>query len=84
MKQKDIALIIGAIAISAILSFIISSKFLVAPAKRQQQVEVVPAISAQFTIPGQRDFNDQSINPTQLIVIGDNSNQTPFNQTSGQ
>ena len=78
MKQKDF-LLIGVIGIiSAILSFIISSTFLTPAEDRQQNVEVVQPISTEFTRPPAAYFNAESINPTQIIQIGEDPNQQPF------
>ena len=82
MKQKDIALILVVVFISAIIS-VFTSKFLFAsPKNRQQPVEVVEPISSDFPPPDQHYFNDKSFDPTQLITIGNNPNPDPF--SSGQ
>jgi hypothetical protein len=81
MKQKDIALIIVVAFFSAIFSFIASNKIFVTPANRQQKVEVVDTIQADFQSPSTKYFNSSSIDPTQLVTIGDNNNQNPFNGT---
>ncbi|HEX8226625.1 MAG TPA: hypothetical protein VF572_02030 [Candidatus Saccharimonadales bacterium] len=81
MKQKDIALIIVAIIVSGILSLVLGRVLFAAPKDRQQKVEVVDAISTDFAQPDNRYFNVQSINPTQLIQIGENTNTAPFNGT---
>jgi hypothetical protein len=84
MKQKDIALILVVVGVSAIISFIVSSTF-IAPAKnRQQKVEVVDRISTDFNRPDPKYFNAQSLNPTQEITIGDNTNTNPFNGQPNQ
>lgn len=83
MKQKDVALIIVIVFISAIVSFVVSNMLFSSPAKRQQQVEVVDAINSTFATPDSRYFNSNSIDPTQLIQIGNNNNTNPFNG-SGQ
>lgn len=82
MKQKDIALIVVIAIISAIVSFVISGKIFVTPANRQQKVEVVDKINSDFTAPDSKYFNSSSVNPTQLVTIGNNNNQNPFNGTS--
>ena len=82
MKQKDLALIIGIALVSAILSFVISGKLFASPKDREQQVETIEAISTDFPTPSAKYFNSSSIDPTQLIQIGNNSNQTPFNGNS--
>lgn len=79
MKQKDVALIIVVVFISAVISIIVSKSLFASPKNRQQAVEVVDPISSTFQEPDSRYFNNQSIDPTKLIKIGDNSNQNPFN-----
>ena len=78
MKQKDIALIAVVAIISATLSFILSGKLFVTPENRQQNVQVIDKITADFTAPDKRFFNENSINPTVDTTL-DNTNQTPFN-----
>lgn len=79
MKQKDIALIIVIAAISAVVSYFLSSQIFVTPSNRAQQVEVVSPITSQFQKPSTKYFNDQSIDPTQLVPIGNQDNPNPFN-----
>lgn len=80
MKQKDITLIVAVVIVSAIISFIVSGQLITSPNNRQEKVEVVEPITAQFPEPDERYFNEQSINPTLLIQIGDDPNQQPFRQ----
>ena len=82
MKQKDIALITVIAFISAILSFVVS-QLLFSTKTQQQDAQVVPAITASFPAPDGRYFNSNSIDPTQLIQIGNQNNTNPFNG-SGQ
>ncbi|HSW75403.1 MAG TPA: hypothetical protein VLG16_06080 [Candidatus Saccharimonadales bacterium] len=82
MKQKDIALIIVIVFISAVASFFLSNLLFASPQNRQQEVEVVEPISANFPTPNSKYFNNQSINPTELIQIGNSTNPNPFNGTS--
>jgi hypothetical protein len=82
MKQKDIALLIGVAGASMIVSILLSRLILVTPKNRQQQVEVVQVINSDFPTPDSNYFNEESVNPTKLIQIGDTTNQEPFN--SGQ
>jgi len=78
MKQKDLALLLVIAFLSAVISFIVSSKIFAPPTARQQAVENVPSISTDFPTPDTKYFNNQSIDPTQLIQIGGNNNQNPF------
>lgn len=84
MKQKDIALIIVIAFISAIFSFFISGKIFVTPKGRQQQVQVIDVIKSDFVPPSTKYFNKDSIDPTQLVTIGNNNNQNPFNGGTSQ
>jgi len=82
MKQKDIALILVIVVFSGVVSFIVSGAVF-APAKdRQQNVEVVDPITANFTDPDDIYFNSNAVDPTQLIQIGTSTNPTPFNGTT--
>lgn len=78
MKQKDIALILVIAFFGAILALVLSNFIFGSSETRQQEAEVVEPISATFPTPDQRYFNDKSIDPTQLIQIGNNHNTDPF------
>lgn len=78
MKQKDIALILVVVIVSAIISFVLGRLIFASPSDRQEQVEVVDAITTDFSFPDAKYFNEFSINPTRLIQISDNSNNAPF------
>lgn len=78
MKQKDIALIIVIVFISGVLSFVASDMVFGKPADRQQTAEVVDVITSDFSLPSDKYFNNNSVDPTQLIQIGDNNNPNPF------
>lgn len=79
MKQKDIALLLVVISVSAVLSFFIGQKLFTSPADKRLEAEMVEPIRSDFTTPSKKYFNERSVNPTQLIRIGDSSNVTPFN-----
>lgn len=79
MKKNDLILIIVIAFISGVLALTISSLTIGSSKNRQQEVEVVDKISADFVQPSKKYFNKDSINPTQIIRIGENTNQTPFN-----
>ena len=78
MKQKDIVLIIVISFISAVFSLFLSNAMFSSPKNRQEKVEVVDAITADFSKPDVKYFNPNAINPTQLIQIGENPNPQPF------
>lgn len=79
MKQKDIILIIVVVFISGVMSLLLTKTLISSPDKRQEKVEVVEPISAEFKQADKRYFNADSIDPTQIIRIGDNNNNKPFN-----
>lgn len=79
MKQKDLTLLIVVVVVSAILSLVVSHFIFASPANRQQKVDVVEAISSTFPQPDAHYFNSNSVDPTQLIQIGNTTNPNPFN-----
>lgn len=81
MKQKDIALIIVIVFFSAVISFVVSNA-LIATSRKQQQAETVQPITAQFTKPDSKYFNNQAFDPTKPITIGQNANSDPFSGAS--
>lgn len=78
MKQKDLAMIIVVVFVSAVISLVVSQLLFATPKSQQQQVEVVPAITDSFQTPDSHFFNSNSMDPTQLIQIGNNNNTNPF------
>jgi hypothetical protein len=81
VKQKDVALIIVIVVISGIVSLFLSKMLFSSSADRQQQVDVVQPINGNFQTPSSSYFNASSIDPTQLIKIGNANNSNPFNGT---
>jgi hypothetical protein len=80
MKQKDITLIAVVVIVSAVLSFVASRMIFSSPNNRHMQAEYVTPITTDFNGHlSDKYFNANSINPTQTINIGTDSNATPFN-----
>ncbi len=77
MKQKDLVTIIAIVFFSAVFSYIISGKIFVTPTARQQSVEVVPAIPANFPQADSKYFNSQANDPTEPFDVGTNNNTAP-------
>jgi len=82
MKEKDIITIMVIVFFSAVISFFASNALISSPKNRQQKVEVVEKIGADFVRPDEKYFNNKAVNPTQKIQIGDNTNTTPFSTKS--
>jgi uncharacterized membrane protein len=78
MKQNDIILVIVVVFISGVSSFLLSNLLFGSPEENRVKAEVVEPISAEFAEVDKRYFNNKSINPTQLIQIGQGNNQQPF------
>ena len=79
MKQKDISLIIVIAFLSAIISLLLSKVLINTPKNRSAKVTIVEPITAEFPAPDKKYFNTNSIDPTKLIRVGDNTNPNPFN-----
>lgn len=79
MKQKDYLLIAIIVFFGAVVAFGITT-FFVGGEKAVQKVEIVEAISAKFPTPDKNYFNATSFNPTLIIDIAENKNETPFNE----
>lgn len=78
MKKNDIALLILIASISLVVSFLLVKALFGEPQSAQTKVEKVEEISATLEEPSSRVFNNDAINPTVVIQIGDPSNQQPF------
>jgi hypothetical protein len=78
MKQKDIALIIVVAAVSGFASFFLSRFLFATPGNMQQKSAIVDKITTEFPQPSSKYFNMNSIDPTQLVQVGDNNNTNPF------
>jgi hypothetical protein len=82
MKQKDIALIILIAGIAGVVSFFASRTLFASANARSQKAEVVDMITTDFQTPSSKYFNTNSVDPTQLIQIGNSNNTNPFNGTT--
>jgi len=87
MKRKDLIVIGVTAVIAAIFSIILSGTLLGSPKKDAVKVPKVDTINALFPSPQTDDtykpfFNQQAIDPTQLIQIGNQTNAAPFQDAS--
>lgn len=83
MKKNDILTLVVAGIIAAVFSTFLSMLVFTGGDNRQQKVDEVEVITASFPLPKDDEvlkgvFNESAIDPTQLIRIGDNTNQNPF------
>jgi hypothetical protein len=80
MKQKDIALILVIAVVSGMISFFVARMLFTTDKDRKMKAEVVDAISTDFEQPSNKYFNQNSINPTLQIQIGNDVNVNPFSE----
>jgi len=80
MKKNDLALIISTMFLSAVLALLVTSVLLSHFVSTQQEVTVVNTINTSFQLPSNQYLNSSSIDPTLLVKIGNNANNTPFTQ----
>jgi len=78
MKRKDLIIVVASVVVSTIFSYIICSQFIVTAKSKLQNAEVVSPITADFKVPDNTIFNNESVNPTKVIEIGPNTNNQPF------
>jgi hypothetical protein len=83
MKQKDIAILVGIAFFAIIVSSILANAIFSSSKSHNLKVPVVQPISSDFPQVNsdanlKAIFNDQALDPTQLIKIGTSQNQTPF------
>lgn len=78
IKQKDIVLIAIVVIFAGVVSVLVSNFFFTPDASKSLNAEIVDPITANFQQPDPRTFNNDAINPTQLIEIGDSNNNQPF------
>lgn len=78
MKRSDMALLVLIASITLVISFLLVKALFGEPEAAQTSVEKVDPISANLDKPPTSVFNEDAINPTVVIQIGDPANQQPF------
>jgi hypothetical protein len=78
IKNSDIAMIILVVSISLLASFFIGNALINRSDIRSTELEIVVPIASDFPLPSDKIFNDNAINPTELIKIGSQNSEKPF------
>lgn len=78
MKQADIAMLILIASLSLLISFFVGNTIFGGEDSRSAEVRVVESISVDFPQPDPKIFNEDAINLTEKITIGDTTSATPF------
>jgi hypothetical protein len=87
MKHKELTVIGLAAFLAAIFAFILSGAIFGSPKKNIIKVPQVDAINSSFPSPQTDEsyktiFNQNALDPTQLIQIGGSNNNNPFQKTN--
>lgn len=71
MKKSDIASLVLIVGISILAAYFVASTFIKSPSDRQTKVKTVEEISADIAQPSSAVFNDDAINPTVEVIVGE-------------
>ncbi|MBP6924905.1 hypothetical protein KBE46_00705 [Candidatus Saccharibacteria bacterium] len=83
MKKTDIAMLVLIAGASVLVSSIALNSILGDPSEKTRDIQVTDTISNSFTEPSSDIFNDEAINPTVQIVIGEDG-VTPVSADQNQ
>lgn len=78
MKKNEIALLILVVGVSIAIAYGIGQALFGGATAKPVEVETAQAISPDIDRPQESVFNQNAINPTVPVKIGDPSNQQPF------
>lgn len=78
MKKNEIALLILIIGISVGAAYMVGQAVFGKATTKPVDVETATLITATIEYPSETIFNENAINPTVPVRIGDPSNQQPF------
>lgn len=78
MKKNEIALLILIIGIAGLMSFFIGNAVFGGKVTEAVSIETATPISPDVVEPNPTIFNENAINPTVPIKIGDGNSSAPF------
>lgn len=78
MKKSDIAILVLIIGVSLLVAFLVGNAIFGGRVDQPVKVETADRISADVTQPDKAVFNENAINPSVQIQIGQSSNEQPF------
>lgn len=84
MKKNDLLIIVAVAITAGIFSFAIANFFFGGAKKYTLTAPTVEPITAQFTAPSTKYFNQDSLDLTKDITVGDNANNQPFKPSANQ
>lgn len=71
MKQSDIAALIVISSITVLVAYFVADYFIGSPTSESQKVDTIIKINPEVKKPDSSIFNEDAINPTVEVVIGD-------------
>lgn len=80
MKKNDIAVLVLIVGLSLGLAYFLGQVLLGSTTADSVEVEQVEEISSDIVPPDPAIFNQDAINPSVPIRIGDSANQKPFGE----
>lgn len=78
MKKNDLGVMVAVAIFAVVFSLILSNLLFTPKSTKGLKAQKIDAIQSAFQKPDKKFFNSDSINPTQLIQIGDSPNAQPF------
>lgn len=78
MKKSDIAIIILLVGLVTIATYFLLATLVGEPGDEPVSVETIEPITTEIVQPNPTIFNEDAINPTVKIKIGDSADQQPF------
>lgn len=84
MKKTDIAMLVLISTISIGIALFVASQIplLKDPSKNPEKVKTMEAYTAEVVEPDKKVFNDQAINPTVQVIIGNGEQSSKNKQDS--
>ncbi len=79
IKSKDLSVILVSVGIASLLALFLSGAIFKTD-NVKTSVEIVEPISSEFPALPETVFNQNSLNPTREITIGEGNQPTPFEQ----
>lgn len=76
MKKNDLAVVIAVAFFAGIFALVLSNIIITPSNNKNLKAQKIDAISSDFNQVDKRFFNLESLNPTQIIQIGDGQNKT--------
>lgn len=78
MKKSDYAILILIIGISLLVAYLLASSIFGDSSSQPVEIKTAQRITTQVEEPNPEIFNDQAINPSVEIKIGDSADKSPF------